>query len=83
MRVLNISTPESVKDDISIMGIVISLNDLFYCSNDSMHFLLADAANRRYMNFSELNNVGMKFEPKNQGVQYVDIQHDTNSVTFL
>lgn len=43
----------------------------------------ADAANRRYMNFSELNNVGMKFEPKNQGVQYVDIQHDTNSVTFL
>lgn len=45
--------------------------------------LLADAANRRYMNFSELNNVGMKFEPKNQGVQYVDIQHDTNSVTFL
>ena len=44
---------------------------------------LADAANRRYMNFSELNNVGMKFEPKNQGVQYVDIQHDTNSVTFL
>lgn len=42
-----------------------------------------DAANRRYMNFSELNNVGMKFEPKNQGVQYVDIQHDTNSVTFL
>jgi hypothetical protein len=45
--------------------------------------LLSDAANRRYMNFSELNNVGMKFEPKNQGVQYVDIQHDTNSVTFL
>lgn len=44
MRVLNISTPESVKDDISIMGIVISLNDLFYCSNDSMRFLLADAA---------------------------------------
>ena len=43
MRVLNISTPESVKDDISIMGIVISLNDLFYCSNDSMRFLLADA----------------------------------------
>lgn len=43
----------------------------------------ADTANRRYMNFSELNNVGMKFEPKNQGVQYVDIQHDTNSVTFL
>ena len=43
----------------------------------------ADAANRRYMNFSELNNVGMKFEPKNQGVQYVDIQYDTNSVTFL
>ena len=47
------------------------------------HYLLPDAANRRYMNFSELNNVGMKFEPKNQGVQYVDIQHDTNSVTFL
>mgnify|MGYP003451073795 FL=1 len=45
--------------------------------------LFADAANRRYMNFSELNNVGMKFEPKNQGVQYVDIQYDTNSVTFL
>lgn len=45
--------------------------------------LLTDAANRRYMNFSELNNVGMKFEPKNQGVQYVDIQYDTNSVTFL
>lgn len=45
--------------------------------------LFPDAANRRYMNFSELNNVGMKFEPKNQGVQYVDIQHDTNSVTFL
>lgn len=45
--------------------------------------LLPDAANRRYMNFSELNNVGMKFEPKNQGVQYVDIQYDTNSVTFL
>lgn len=44
MRVLNISTPESVKDDISIMGIVISLNDLFYCSNDSMRFLLTDAA---------------------------------------
>lgn len=43
----------------------------------------SDAVNRRYMNFSELNNVGMKFEPKNQGVQYVDIQHDTNSVTFL
>lgn len=43
----------------------------------------SDAANRRYMNFSELNNVGMKFEPKNQGVQYVDIQYDTNSVTFL
>ena len=57
---------------------------LFFAKN---HFptqnLLADAANRRYMNFSELNNVGMKFEPKNQGVQYVDIQHDTNSVTFL
>lgn len=32
------------------------------------HYLFADAANRRYMNFSELNNVGMKFEPKNQGV---------------
>lgn len=47
------------------------------------HHLLANTANRRYMNFSELNNVGMKFEPKNQGVQYVDIQHDTNSVTFL
>lgn len=47
------------------------------------HYLFPDAANRRYMNFSELNNVGMKFEPKNQGVQYVDIQHDTNSVTFL
>lgn len=45
--------------------------------------LFPDAANRRYMNFSELNNVGMKFEPKNQGVQYVDIQYDTNSVTFL
>lgn len=45
--------------------------------------IIADAANRRYMNFSELNNVGMKFEPKNQGVQYVDIQYDTNSVTFL
>jgi len=44
VRVLNISTPESVKDDISIMGIVISLNDLFYCSNDSMRFLLTDAA---------------------------------------
>lgn len=29
---------------------------------------IADTANRRYMNFSELNNVGMKFEPKNQGV---------------
>lgn len=43
----------------------------------------SDTANRRYMNFSELNNVGMKFEPKNQGVQYVDIQYDTNSVTFL
>jgi hypothetical protein len=25
------------------MGIVISLNDLFYCSNDSMRFLLTDA----------------------------------------
>lgn len=47
------------------------------------HYLLAGRANRRYMNFSELNNVGMKFEPKNQGVQYVDIQYDTNSVTFL
>lgn len=46
-------------------------------------YLLTDTVNRRYMNFSELNNVGMKFEPKNQGVQYVDIQHDTNSVTFL
>lgn len=46
-------------------------------------FSFPDAANRRYMNFSGLNNVGMKFEPKNQGVQYVDIQHDTNSVTFL
>ena len=45
--------------------------------------LFSYTANRRYMNFSELNNVGMKFEPKNQGVQYVDIQHDTNSVTFL
>lgn len=32
---------------------------------DDNHLLLADAANRRYMNFSELNNVGMKFEPKN------------------
>lgn len=57
---------------------------LFFAKN---HFptqnLLTDAANRRYMNFSELNNVGMKFEPKNQGVQYVDIQYDTNSVTFL
>ena len=28
----------------------------------------SNPANRRYMNFSELNNVGMKFEPKNQGV---------------
>ena len=49
----------------------------------SVKILFSDAANRRYMNFSELYNVGMKFEPKNQGVQYVDIQHDTNSVTFL
>ena len=32
------------------------------------HHLLPYTANRRYMNFSELNNVGMKFEPKNQGV---------------
>ncbi|MCL3852901.1 hypothetical protein M1P97_16570 [Parabacteroides sp. GYB001] len=45
--------------------------------------LLADAANRRYMNFSELYKVGMKFEPNYQGMQSVDIQHDTNSVIFL
>lgn len=43
----------------------------------------ADAANRRYMNFSELYKVGMKFEPKNQGMQYIDIQRDINSVAFL
>lgn len=43
----------------------------------------ADAANRRYMNFSELYKVGMKFEPNYQGMQSVDIQHDTNSVIFL
>lgn len=45
--------------------------------------LLADAANRRYMNFSELYKVGMKFEPNYQGMQSVDIQRDTNSVIFL
>lgn len=43
----------------------------------------AHTANRRYMNFSELYKVGMKFEPKNQGMQYVDIQCDINSVAFL
>ena len=43
----------------------------------------ADAANRRYMNFSELYKVGMKFEPNYQGMQSVDIQHDTNLVIFL
>lgn len=47
------------------------------------HHLLADAANRRYMNFSELYKVGMKFEPNYQGMQSVDIQHDTNLVIFL
>ena len=47
------------------------------------HHLLADAANRRYMNFSELYKVGMKFEPKNQGMQYIDIQRDIDSVAFL
>ena len=56
---------------------------LFYLLFSHAEYLFPNAANRRYMNFSELNNVGMKFEPKNQGIQYVDIQHDTNSVTFL
>ena len=46
-------------------------------------YLLTDTANRRYMNFSELYKVGMKFEPNYQGMQSVDIQHDTNSVIFL
>jgi len=45
--------------------------------------LFSDTANHRYMNFSELHKVGMKFEPKIQGMKSADIQYNTNSVTFL
>lgn len=71
------------KDSLLAAGIVIGGWLVLHNATEKIIRKFADAANRRYMNFSELYKVGMKFEPKNQGMQYIDIQRDINSVAFL